>query len=301
MNAITKLFKDAEAMRTEESRNMTLKELCDKMAYDAGWHTVYVPNNRSKVKDRVKYSKPLNEHLFCELLVRFQAKIIQQFLDRDGLKMEQAPSKIYDCALRFMNSYNPTMCKNDSQITNRMCTSIRQRAIECHFEEHTRYNFDGINMGQRCRDERARLQQLAEFEANATEEGEPMGFAESVIRNVKPIREHDWRCAINVSLQSTFRVGKNGDERTLESVLEDTEVAARMDYSIELKELMEKYATNEHQKLLLEILVSEGRKMSPSKLLKEFISDTQLPEKEARPIVYDFFKNLKFSLQPLVD
>lgn len=284
MNAISKLFSDAEALRTEESMKMSLKELCDKMAYEAGWHTVYVPNNRSKVKDRVKYSKPLNEHLFCELLSRFKKKILQQFVDRDAIKMEQATSKIYDCVLRFMHSYNPNMCNNDSQITNRMCTSIRQRAIECHFEEHTRYNFDGINMGQRCRDESVRIEDLAER-------------AEKLAN----IREHDWRCAVNVSLQSTFRVGKNGDEKTIESILEDTESKNRVEYSFELKELMEKYATDDNQKLLLEILVSEGRKMSPSKLLKEFIEETNLPEKEAKPIVYDFFRSLKFNLQPLVD
>lgn len=265
MNAISKLFKNAEEMRTEESRKMSLKELCDKMALDAGWHTVYVPNNRSKVKDRVKYSKSLDEHLFCELLVRFEKKIYQQFIDRDGIYMEQAPSKIFDCALRFMNSYNPNLCNSDAQIVNRMCTSIRQRAIECHFEEYTKYNFDGINANEKSEDQ-------------------------------ENPNKRDWRCAVNISLQSTFKIGKNGDEKTLESILEDTNYSRNIGYQSDLAELMEKYASTDYQKLLLEILISEGKKMTPAKLLREFKEETNLPEKEVKNIVYNFYHNLKNKL-----
>lgn len=264
---IKTLFAEAETLRTHETKEMSLLDLCNLMAEKAGWHTVYVPNNRSKVKDCVRYHHKFDDSLICELLCRFKGKIIQQFLLTKGLYRDSAPSKIYDCVFRFMSTYKPSMVTRDSQIVNRLLLSIKQRAIECNYEEHTAYYYT-----------------------------RKLDSSNKPVLNEKGNYEMFPHLS---SLSQPIHMKNDSTPTTLESLIEDTSIEAKLSYSYELSELEETYTSSEKQKILLNILVSEGALMTPVKLYKEYFAetgDTSLTKKE----VVLFFENLKKKLAATV-
>lgn len=296
---VKRLFVEAEGKRTEFSKKLGLKELCDLMAEKAGWHTVYVPNNRSKVKDRVKYSQKFDDTLFCELLCRFKDKIYQQFMLTNSIRHQGATFKIYDCILRFMGTYKPNLVERDNQIVSRMLLSIRQRAIECNFEEDTKYNLDSTRVY--VTDQSGKLvgfkqlhQKGKDFDYIPCE-----GYTEEDVKKaaeISGVRDPDRVCHIEVSLSSEIKIGKNGESKQLADVLPDNSSVNSMDYKLELEDLKDRYAETENQRLLIDILVSNGRQMKPAALLREFIEETKLDAKAAKKEVYEFFGFLKSAL-----
>lgn len=296
---VKRLFIEAEGKRTEESRKLSLKELCDTMAMKAGWHTVYVPNNRSKVKDRVKYTGQFDDCLFSELLCRFKDKIYQQFMLTNSIRHQGATFKIYDCVLRFMGTYKPHLVERDNQIVSRMLLSIRQRAIECNFEEDTRYNLDSTRVY--VTDQSGQLVgfKVLHQKGRGFDYVPCDGYTEEDVKKaaeISGVRDPDRVCHIEVSLSSEIKVGKNGETRTLADTIPDNSAVNSMDYKLDLEDLKDRYAETDHQRLLIDILVSSDRMMKPAALLREFMEETKLDAKVAKKVVYEFFGFLKEAL-----
>ena len=294
-----RIFKEAQKNRTEESKNLDLKTLCDTIAEKAGWHTVYVPNNRSKVKDRVKYKRAFDTVLFCELLCRFEKKILQQFALTNVLNNENASEKAYDCILRFLGTYKPDEAKTPSACTSRMLLSIRQRAIEANYEENTRYNLDSTKV--EVKDENGELfgYKVLNHSTRKIYIQTKNGHIEEEVIEVAErtgVRDPDWKCHVEISLDATYRIGKDQSEKSLGDIIEDTAYTQRLVYREELEYLEDKYADNETQKILLRLLVEFGQKCTPAKLLKEYVEVTGEPEKKAKSVVYEFYRTLKEKL-----
>lgn len=299
---VVALFNQAESYRTEESKKLEAKELCDKMAYEAGWHTVYTPSNRSKVKDKVAYERSFNSILFSELLCRYKKPIIKAFGATGALDLEKTEEKIYDVILRFMGTYNPEKTVCNSQITTRMSLSIRQRAIECNYESHTLYSYDSTKIN--VKDESGRIVGIKylsmdnkiHFKSTSEYSDKEVEEISKEMKTPNP----DWRCCKEVSMNSTIKIGKNQDEKALEDYIQaedDFEKAEfRQDYETELSDLENKYASTDSQKTLLRILVDLGEKTSPAKLLKIYIEETGKEELQAKKEVYKFYKTLKARL-----
>lgn len=295
------LFTQAESFRTDETRKMSHKELCDTMAEKAGWHTVYTPSNKSKIKDKVHYERPFDNSLFFELLCRFKTKIIQQFSKTECLDHDTAPDKVLDCIMRFMNTYSPEKTVSNAQVTSRMLLSIRQRAIECNFEEKTRNSFDssrlqvklnGKHVGWKVLDEKTNKVRYESLEDDYTPEDIEKIAKETNVGVV------DWRCRVQVSLSSTMKVGKNCDEKKLEDYIEDTNYQRSMEYKEDLQALEETYTKDESQKILLRILVDLGasRQVTPNVLLKEYIAETGEDRAKAKEKVFSFYTKLRARL-----
>lgn len=299
---VLRLFNQAESFRTVESREFGLKELCDKMAYEAGWHTVYTPGNRSKIKDKVHYDRAFNDILFFELLSRFKKPIIKQFGIAGSLDSEKTEEKIYDVILRYMSSYNPDKVVSNSMVTARMVMSIRQRAIECNFESNTINSVDsskvnvknenGEIIGLYCLSPKG-SRYFTAFDGHTVEE------VERVAKEQK-IQKPDWRCRQCISLESTIKVGKNQDEKSLEDYLaaEDQYEKAefKADYENDMIDLENKYANNDSQKILLRILIDLGEKTSPAKLLNEYAKEIGKPAEDCKKEVFSFYRKLKIRL-----
>lgn len=294
---VSKLFNQAESFRTEESRALGYKELCDKMAYEAGWHTVYVPNNRSKVKDRVKYSRPFNNILFFELLSRYKNPIIKQFANAGSLDSEKTEEKIYDVILRFMGTYNPEKVIADAQITSRMSLSIRQRAIECNFESNSIHSIDSSKVS--IKNDKGELIGYHVL----SQEGKRYfisldGHSEQEVKECsKNFAKPDWRCRQNVSLESTVRVGKDQDEKSLIDYIPDENSFREVEFKEDVKDLEERFTSTESQKLLLNLLIEIGERTSPAKLLAEYVKETGVDAALAKKEVYKFYSNLKAKLK----
>lgn len=293
---VVELFNQAESFRTEESRKLGLKELCDRMAEEAGWHTVYVPNNRSKVKDRVKYKRSFNNTLFFELLSRYKRPIIKQFSLTGSLDSEQTEEKIYDVILRFMGTYNPGKVVADAQITTRMSLSIRQRAIECNFESNSVRSTDSSRVNIKNEDGEVIgyhvLSPKGERYFIALE-----GYTEEEVEEAsKNFAKPDWRCRQNISLDSTIKVGKNQDEKVLSDYIPTPESQNTYEFERDVQDLEEEFAKTTSQKVLLRLLIEIGEKTSPSKLLKEYVLETGQDIDEAKKEVYKFYTSLKKGL-----
>lgn len=301
MNKVKQLFNQAESFRTEESKSMGLKDLCDKMAYQAGWHTEYTPSNRSKVKDKVKYLRAFDNTLFCELLCRYKKPILVQFQRTNSLNLDKTSEKIYDVILRFMYTYNPTKIVCNAQVTSRMSLSIRQRAIECNFESNTKYTMDSTNVyikdadgniiGRKYKD-RSGLVLYETLSENYTKEQ----IIELADKKKSPTP--DWRCHKEVSLDAPVISGSLDEKRVLGDVIADPnknpeEAAADAD---EIRTLEKEYTNSETQKIFLRILMEFGSKASPKKLLDEYLAETGADPEKAKKEVFKFYKNLKQAL-----
>ena len=294
---VAKLFSQAESFRTDESRKMGYKELCDKLAYEAGWHTVYTPNNRSRVKDKVKYDRAFNDILFFELLSRYKMPILKQFSYAGALDSEKTEEKIYDVILKFMGTYNPEKVVADAQITSRMSLSIRQRAIECNFESNTVYNSDSSKVT--IKNDKGdvvgyhMLSQQGQRYFVALD-----GYTEEEVAELsKNFQKPDWRCRQNVSLDSTIKIGKNQDEKTLADYIPGEDAFKEVEYDSDVEDLEKRFTSSDSQKILLRLLIEIGEKTSPSKLLAEYVRETGAEASEAKKEVYKFYSNLKLKLQ----
>ena len=284
---VAKLFSQAESFRTNESRKMGYKELCDKLAYDAGWHTVYTPNNRSRVKDKVKYDRAFNDILFFELLSRYKMPILKQFSYAGALDSEKTEEKIYDVILKFMGTYNPEKVVADAQITSRMSLSIRQRAIECNFESNTVYNSDSSKVT--IKNDKGdvvgyhMLSQQGQRYFVALD-----GYTEEEVAELsKNFQKPD----------STIKIGKNQDEKTLADYIPGEDAFKDVEYDSDVEDLEKRFTSSDSQKILLRLLIEIGEKTSPSKLLAEYVRETGAEASEAKKEVYKFYSNLKLKLQ----
>ena len=301
MSTIKQLFNEAESYRTPESRALGLKELCDKMAYLAGWHTEYTPSNRSKVKDKVKYDRAFDNILFCELLCRYKKPILVQFNRTNSLNHEKTLDKIYDVVLRFMHTYNPEKTVCNAQITSRMSLSIRQRAIECNFESYTKFNTDstnvfikdaeGIIIGRKYKDSKKGIQYEV-LDSTYT-----LDQLKELSKNLKTPTP-DWRCHKEVSLDAPIATNNSGDSQTLGDVLYSS---TRSPHDLVEEEdtiecLEKRYTSNETQKVFFRLLLELGSKASPKKLLDEYIAETSADPEKAKTEVFKFYKQLKKQL-----
>lgn len=299
MNKVEQLFKQAESYRTEESKALSLKELCDKMAYQAGWYTEYTPSNRSKVKDKVKYKRAFDNILYCELLCRYKKPIVVQFGRTNSLNLEKTLDKIYDVVLRFMYTYNPDKVTHNAQVTSRMSLSIRQRAIECNFESNTKFTLDSANIyikdkdgniiGRKYKDKKGPIR-YESFSPDYTSEQ-----LEELSKDIKS--KPDWRCHKEISLDTPISF-KDDSSKTLGDVLAAPEKSPYQ-YAEEIDEiecLEREYTNSETQKILLRILMDFGSKASPKKLLDEYLAETGVAPEKAKREVFKFYKNLKQSL-----